>query len=46
MTFQSKYRGLHFRRSQIPLKYAFAVTVHKSQGVTLSKSVDDLRHAF
>jgi len=33
-------------RSQIPLKLAWAVTVHKSQGLTLSRAVLEIASAF
>ena len=42
--FHSYYGGLNFIRKHIPLKYAFAVTLHKSQGITLSKIANDLRN--
>jgi len=32
--------------SQVPLKLAWAVTIHKSQGMTLNKAVIDLSNAF
>jgi ATP-dependent exoDNAse (exonuclease V) alpha subunit len=32
--------------SQIPLRLAWAITVHKSQGMTLDSAVMDLRDAF
>ena len=35
--------GIHFVRTQVPLKPIFAGTVHKSQGMTLTKGVIDLR---
>jgi ATP-dependent exoDNAse (exonuclease V) alpha subunit len=31
---------------QVPLKLAWAVTIHKSQGMTLEKAVIDLSHSF
>ena len=33
-------------RTQIPLTAAWAMTVHKAQGMTLSRVVVDLRHSF
>ena len=33
-------------RTQIPLMAAWAMTVHKAQGMTLSRVIVDLRHAF
>lgn len=33
-------------RTQIPLMAAWAMTIHKSQGMTLSRVIVDLRHAF
>ena len=33
-------------RTQIPLVAAWAMTVHKSQGMTLSRVIVDLRHSF
>lgn len=35
-----------YKRSQMPLKLAWAVSVHKSQGMTLDGGVVDLRGAF
>lgn len=32
--------------SQVPLRLAWAITVHKSQGMTLDTAVIDLRDAF
>lgn len=32
--------------SQFPLKLAYAVTVHKAQGTSLSKMMADIRHCF
>ena len=33
-------------RTQIPLMAAWAMTIHKSQGMTMSRVIVDLRHAF
>ena len=35
-----------YRRSQVPLKLAWAVTIHKSQGMTLSRAILRLDDAF
>ena len=41
--FSGVTNGIHFVRTQVPLKPIFAGTVHKSQGMTLTKGVIDLR---
>jgi hypothetical protein len=38
--------GMKFARWQVPLKLIFAGTVHRSQGMTLTKVVIDLRSGF
>jgi PIF1-like helicase/Helitron helicase-like domain at N-terminus len=44
--FLFNYNGVQVRRRQFPIRLAFASTVHKSQGRTLSRLVVDLRTAF
>jgi hypothetical protein len=44
--FLFSYNGVQVRRRQFPIRLAFASTVHKSQGRTLSRVVVDLRSAF
>ena len=44
--FEFSYSEMSVRRRQFPVRPAFAVTVHKSQGETLSKVVIDLRSEF
>ena len=44
--FKTQTNGIHFTRTQIPLKPLFAGTVHKSQGMTLDRGVIDLRSSF
>lgn len=41
-----KIRGLWLQRSQVPLKLAWALTIHKSQGMTLDKAIIDLSDSF
>jgi hypothetical protein len=40
------FNGMRVRRRQFPVRLAFASTVHKSQGRTLSRVVLDLRSSF
>ncbi|KAH3731467.1 ATP-dependent DNA helicase pif1 [Pelomyxa schiedti] len=37
-------RGIDVERKQFPLRLAYAVTIHKAQGLTLLQGVIDLRH--
>lgn len=41
-----KFDGTHLVRRQIPLKLGWALTVHKSQGMTLDRVDIDIHKAF
>ena len=44
MTSQSDTHGSEFERQQFPLKLSYAITIHKSQGLTIQKAWIDLGH--
>ena len=44
--FKGISNGIKFTRMQIPLKYVYSGTIHKSQGMTLRKVVIDMRSNF
>jgi len=41
-----KNRKIYAEISQIPLKLAWAITIHKSQGMTLDRAIIDVTNAF
>ena len=42
VTCQFKYKGIPYTCTQFPLRLTYAITVHKSQGLTLSRVVLNL----
>ena len=43
---KERYEDATIARVQVPLRLAWALTVHKSQGMTLKKAVVDVQGAF
>ena len=39
VTYQFKYKGILYTRTQFPLRLVYVITVYKSQGLTLSQVV-------
>lgn len=46
ITFETIVNNIYLYRNQIPLKVAFALTLHKSQSLTLEKAIIDLGHSI
>ena len=49
VTCQFKYKGVPCTRTQFPLRLVYVITVHKSQGLTLSRvvlNIDQKKHCL
>lgn len=46
VTFESIVNSIYLYRTQIPIKIAFALTIHKSQSLTLNNAIMDLGHSI